>query len=242
MKPILVAYATREGHTKKIAEFLANRIRIRDVPATVIEAHRRDFDRLLGHFSAIVVAGSVHAGKHERELHSFVRRNLAQLTGMVTAFVSVSLSEAGAQDSGASPRKRAQASADVQRMIGDFLRDTHWNPRIVQPVAGALLFTRYNFVIRFIMNSISRRAGGSTDTSRDHVYTKSEDLDSLAQTLVEEVAGAGGADVDANKARGTFGQPVTNLKPPPASETSAPIRNFLSLPRPRCIRCEPRLP
>jgi menaquinone-dependent protoporphyrinogen oxidase len=38
-------------------------------------------------------------------------------------------------------------------------------------VAGALLYTQYGLLKRFIMKLIVKRQGGSTDTSVDHEYT-----------------------------------------------------------------------
>jgi menaquinone-dependent protoporphyrinogen oxidase len=41
----------------------------------------------------------------------------------------------------------------------------------VLPVAGALVYSKYSFFTKLIMKTISRRAGGPTDTSRDYEFT-----------------------------------------------------------------------
>jgi menaquinone-dependent protoporphyrinogen oxidase len=99
---------------------------------------------------------------------------------MHTAFLSVSLSQAGVQDRNATSERRKHAAADVNSMIKRFLVKTQWQPTRVEPVAGALMYSKYNPFMRFIMKRIARRAGASTDTSRDHEFTDWAALDRFA--------------------------------------------------------------
>jgi menaquinone-dependent protoporphyrinogen oxidase len=69
-------------------------------------------------------------------------------------------------------------------MIDQFLKDTEWHPGVTRPVAGALLYTQYGPIIRFVMKRISKSEGGSTDTSRDHEYTDWAALDRFIDELV----------------------------------------------------------
>ena len=62
-------------------------------------------------------------------------------------------------------------------MIDAFLGDTGWHPCRTSAVAGALVYSKYNFVVRYIMKRIARQAGGDTDTSKDYVYTDWKRLD-----------------------------------------------------------------
>jgi menaquinone-dependent protoporphyrinogen oxidase len=67
VRPIGVLYATREGQTRRIAERVAQDLRARrfDVECNNL----RDYDAKIqpNDYSAVVLAASVHAGKHERE-------------------------------------------------------------------------------------------------------------------------------------------------------------------------------
>jgi menaquinone-dependent protoporphyrinogen oxidase len=107
-------------------------------------------------YSAAIVSASVHRAKHEREIIDFVKAHLAEFEHLPTAFLSVSLSEAGAEDSAASPERRAQSAADVERMIEVFLDETRWHPTRIKAVAGALKFTKYTFLLRFVMKGLDR--------------------------------------------------------------------------------------
>jgi menaquinone-dependent protoporphyrinogen oxidase len=188
MKPILLIYATRQGHTRHIAEHLG----------ALLDNHQRTFELVdaaqlaegfsLGKYCAAIASASLHAGKHEPEMVKFVKRNLNELHSIPTLFLSVSLSERTVEDPQAPAEKRAQAEADVERTIDSFLKETGWHPSNVAAVAGALLYSKYNFVIRFIMKRIAGKAGGPVDTSRDYEFTDWPKLDRLIETFVESLS------------------------------------------------------
>jgi menaquinone-dependent protoporphyrinogen oxidase len=138
-----------------------------------------------GDYDAAVLAASVHCGEHEHEMMKFVKDHIQELDAMPTAFISVTLTEAGVERPESSPEERARFAADVQRVIDRFFEETGWRPARVKPVAGALLYTKYNLLLRFVMRHIAKSAHADTDTSRDHEYTDWAALDHF----VEEFAG-----------------------------------------------------
>jgi menaquinone-dependent protoporphyrinogen oxidase len=144
-------------------------------------------DPALENYCGAILAASVHRQRHEVEMLNFVKSHLRELSEIPTAFLSVSLSEAGVEDAGATRERRAKAAADVQRMIDDFLVDSGWHPSVVQPVAGALLYSKYNFVLRRIMKRIAQDAGGGTDTTRDYEYTDWKSLDEFVNAMMNSV-------------------------------------------------------
>jgi menaquinone-dependent protoporphyrinogen oxidase len=72
--------------------------------------------------------------------------------------------------------------------MDQFIRETGWRPTHIKPVAGALLYTTYNPLIRFVMKRIAKKAGAETDTSRDYEYTDWVELDRFTGTLATELA------------------------------------------------------
>jgi menaquinone-dependent protoporphyrinogen oxidase len=188
MKPIAVLYATREGHTRRIAERVAGNLRARgfDVECKNLRDHDARAIDLSG-FSAVVLVASVHAGKHEREMVKFVKKHRTELQLLPAAFLSVTLSEAGAEMSGMTQEQRARFSADVQKVIDKFFEDTAWRPERVKPVAGALLYSKYNPLLRFVMKRIAKEAGAATDTSRDYEYTDWVGLDRFVDELADDL-------------------------------------------------------
>lgn len=181
-----VFYATREGHTKKIAERIAADLRTRGALVdlfNVQEGAAPDWSK----YSAACLAASVHVGHHEREMVAFAAAHREALTTLDAAFVSVTLSEAGAEDPRRSETERRASAADAQRMIDVFVEDTGWRPARALPVAGALAYSRYNFLVKFLMRRIARKAGAPTDTSRDYEFT---DWAALDRFVLEQMNGA----------------------------------------------------
>jgi len=191
MKPVGVFYATREGHTHRLAEHVAASLRQRGLDAIVNDVREQPAATKLDQYAGAVVAASVHAGRHEAEMVRFVKEHLGELESLPSAFLSVTLSEAGAERSDVTPEERSKFAADVQKVINRFFEDTGWHPKRVKPVAGALLYTRYNFLVRFVMKRIARAVGGSTDTSRDHEYTDWVALDQFVAELANEISTSG---------------------------------------------------
>jgi menaquinone-dependent protoporphyrinogen oxidase len=178
-----VFYATRQGHARKVASRIADDLRRRGIETDVIDVKSSgEVDWSV--YSAACVAASVHLGRHEPEMIAFVRRYRAQLARIGAAFVSVTLSEAGAEDPNRSEADRKRAADDVQRMIALFVTDTGWRPQRTLPVAGALAYSQYNIFVRLIMKRIARQNGAPTDTSRDYEFTNWPALDRFVEDLV----------------------------------------------------------
>jgi menaquinone-dependent protoporphyrinogen oxidase len=171
MKPVGVLYSTRAGQTQKIAQHVVSKLRALGLESELRIVTKRAAAIDLGRYSGVILAASVHAGKHEHEMVRFVGTHLSQLSAMRTAFLSVSLSQAGAERAGESPERRRQFVADVEKMVSTFITETSWHPQVVMPVAGALLYRGYNPLVRWIMKIIARKAGGHTDASRNYEYT-----------------------------------------------------------------------
>jgi menaquinone-dependent protoporphyrinogen oxidase len=68
-------------------------------------------------------------------------------------------------------QREEKVQQDVRAIMTRFLAASGWQPVFTTTVAGALLYTRYNLLMRWIMKRIAASAGGDTDTSRDYVYT-----------------------------------------------------------------------
>lgn len=182
----MVLYATKEGHTADIAEYLREAMWKRGLPSEKIAAAELPAGFKLADYSGAILAASVHVQRHESEMADFVKLHRAALEGMPTVFLSVSLSEAGAEDIQADPAKRKKAAEDADGMIADFLKETGWHPGRIEAVAGALVYSKYNFFLRLVMKRIARLAGGDTDTSKDFDYTDYAALDHLVDELIAE--------------------------------------------------------
>jgi menaquinone-dependent protoporphyrinogen oxidase len=186
MKTVAILYATREGHTQRIASAIARALATRGIPGDLIDLRRRTPNRLADYCAAIV-ASPVHAGRHAREAIAFVKAHRFELSRMPNTFVSVTLSQAGVQRADASAHEHAKFLLDVAHVNDRFIAETGWRPCKIENVAGALAYTSYNFFIRFAMKRIARASGGSTDTRRDHDYTDWAAVERFAAEFGDEV-------------------------------------------------------
>jgi menaquinone-dependent protoporphyrinogen oxidase len=183
MKRILVAYATREGQARKVAEHVSADLQSRRIEVDLIDVKYAPAKLDLGAYAHVVLVASIHLGKHEREMLDFVRAHRFALDRATTSLLSVSMSEAGAEDPQRTPEQRTKAAHNVQETIDRFMSDTGLYPSRVMPVAGALKYREYGWLVRFVMKRISKAEGGPTDTSRDYEMTDWVALDRFADEV-----------------------------------------------------------
>jgi len=186
MTSICILYATREGQTRRIADHVAAELSRRGFAVEITNVREPTARSSLNTCAAAILAASVHAGRHEPEMVQFVKQHRGELEHLPTAFLSVTLSEAGVERPDATPEEHAQFVADVHKVLDKFFTETGWHPQRVKPVAGALLYTHYNFLIRLVMKRIAKHAGGGADISRDYEYTDWVALDQFVAAFIEE--------------------------------------------------------
>ena len=186
MQQVGIFYATKEGHARKVAERVGAALIARTLDVAVHDVEDADAPAALVRSDAAVLVGSVHLGKHERELVAFVKAHRDQLDSMPAAFLSVCGAEAGAEQ-GATPEGRAKSAAHVEEQLQSFMKETGWHPRHVRPVAGAFVFTHYNLLVRWVMKRVAKSEELPTDTSRDYDFTDWVALDEFSRSLAEEL-------------------------------------------------------
>lgn len=165
MARILILYGTTDGHTARIAESIRDTLLARGDQVDVVEAGRTGPNP--SDYAGIVVAASVHGGRYQRRVRSWVGANAFVLGGKPTAFVSVSLGVLQQDDA---------VQREVHAIVNRFLLSTGWRPAMTKNVAGALMYRKYGWLKRWVMKRITAKAGGDTDTSRNWEYTDWDDV------------------------------------------------------------------
>lgn len=182
MARVLVCYGTSEGQTAAVAERMADVLEAAGHEPTLVHlAHPPDVLEP-DTYDGIVVGASIHLGSHQSYVETFVREHRATLNRRPSAFFSVSLT--AAHDD---PEDRSPAT----ELLEAFLDETGWDPDATLAVAGALTYSEYGLLERFVMRRIARRAGGDTDTSRDYEYTDWEAVESFAREFAALVRSDG---------------------------------------------------
>jgi len=172
---IYIAYATKEGQTARIADYIAE----------VVRAHGHQADTVdIGHAKngvpagcdGVIVGSSIHMGKHDKHAAEYVRYNRVALEKVPSAFFSVSLAAHGDE-------------AEAEGYVEAFENETGWHPEQIALFAGALPYTRYGFLKRHLMKKIAGDKPGSlgTDTSRDYVYTDWDEVSRFTEAFLERL-------------------------------------------------------
>ena len=161
MSRILVLFASHFGQTHAIATRIGQRLRGLGHEVDVVDLGSgphglpppEDYD-------AIVLGSRVELGHHASSVASYVRVHREMLDEMPTAFFSVSMAAS-----------RPSAGPDPGGYLGTLFAELGWKPTCSVAFAGGLPYRRYGWIRRFVMTRISRKAGYTTDTSRNHELT-----------------------------------------------------------------------
>lgn len=170
MQPILVAYGTTEGQTRKVAEFIATRLRALGHRVDLVDTASPAAEAVQPVYQAAFIGGSVHYYRHQASLEHFVKANIDWLKGIPSAFFSVGLGML---------RPDEDEQARSRKAVDDFLTHTGLKPVKVRQVHGALKYTEYDFLKRQMQKAFSKHLGQADDTAHDHEYTDWADLDAF---------------------------------------------------------------
>jgi menaquinone-dependent protoporphyrinogen oxidase len=176
MQPILVAYGSTEGQTRKIAEFIAERLRIRGHRVDLVDTATPAAQQISASYQAAIVGGSLHQHRHQSALEHFLKDNRTMLAAMPVALFSVSL--AAALDD-------MDSRLEARRLLDELADDCGLKPRVVRCIAGALKYTQYDYLKRQLMRMIARHYGRPTDPSKDVEYTDWGDVESFVEEFLD---------------------------------------------------------
>lgn len=177
MARILIVYATREGQTAKIATRIGEHLGARGHDCVVHHAGEPFADQRP--FELVVYGGSMHAGGIESELIEFMSEHDRSFDAAERAFFLVLLS-AATRD----PVRRAATIEDARRKT---IRQLPIEFDEIEMIAGALMYSKYRWPMRWIMKRIAKEAGGDTDTSRDYEYTDWQQVRDYSGRLASRV-------------------------------------------------------
>ncbi|MDP5083899.1 MAG: protoporphyrinogen oxidase [Yoonia sp.] len=172
---ILIAYASTEGQTRKIARYCADYLNGKNHTVELVSAED-GLDAELARFDAVLLAGSVHAGKYQKELVRLARKKSAALAHVRSAFMSVSLAAAGTD---------VDDWTGLTECVNRFADKTGWTPPTVMHVAGAFRFSEYDFFKSWAMRWIAAQKDQEVDPQTDKEYT---DWAALKKTLDDWLA------------------------------------------------------
>lgn len=149
---VLIAYATTDGHTRRICERLKQVMESLGRQVTV--ALLADAGALdLPSFDRVVIGASIRYGHHQPIVADFIARHQALLESRPSAFFSVNIVA----------RKPNKNTPETNPYCRKFLKNLAWQPRLTAVFAGKLDYPRYGFVDRQMIRLIMLITQGPTD-------------------------------------------------------------------------------
>ncbi|WP_086981912.1 menaquinone-dependent protoporphyrinogen IX dehydrogenase [Vibrio aphrogenes] len=169
-KKYLILYSTQEGQTYKIAQYMAQELGESHCNLINLhEAHTVDF----GLYHTLIIGASIRYGRFNKKLYRFIDRHLAQLNAADAYFYSVNLTA----------RKEGKDTPEGSVYIQTFLKKSPWKPKKIGVFAGALLYPRYSWFDRMMIQLIMRMTKGETDTSKEVEYTNWEKVTQFTKSI-----------------------------------------------------------
>lgn len=165
-RKLLVVYKSRYGQTEKVARRIAEIAQAQGLAAEAVMAGEAA-EAALREASDVLVAGALYFGRYDGAIVRFVRGTVTTLATRHTGFVTV----CGGPDV-------------AQTYVDRFLRRTGWKPDVTATFAGATMFTRYGWFVRFVMRRIALMHGDAADTSRDYEYTDWNAVEAFVRSFV----------------------------------------------------------
>jgi menaquinone-dependent protoporphyrinogen oxidase len=171
---ILVLYASEHGQTAAIARAIADRLGAAGHRVDVVDS--RAALPAPDDYGAIVLGSRVQIDRTARRIRRYARRHAEVLSARPTAVFAVSMNET--------------APGGGQRYVDGLVRQIGWTPRWTASFAGALRYTQYGVLVRWLMKRFSARNDGPIDTGRDHEQTDWTAVAGWADRIAAELAAA----------------------------------------------------
>ena len=173
----LITFASEEGQTEKIAGQLARQMQQAGLATDICEVTRvQDASIQVESYDVMVAGSPVHYERCDKDLADWIMAHHTFLRTHLTAFFSVSLGILGDSDS-----VRA-----VEAICQDYLDEARWHPNMLRHFSGALAYRKYPWWKRWLMRRVAAKAGGPTDTSRDHDLTDWTEVRQFALEIAKQ--------------------------------------------------------
>ena len=172
---VLIAYATTEGHTEKIARFIEVVLSGEGISAELNNVGELSGGQSVSSFDKVIVAGSVHSAKHQADIENYVFAHRDQLNEIPVLFLSVSLAAAFEDN-----------LQDAEEYVDTFKQATNWEPTRHLLAAGAIKPGEYGWFEESKLMEGDLASHLTEDLQEEREFT---DWDALAQAVVSFVKG-----------------------------------------------------
>lgn len=166
---VLVAFATVEGQTGKIAEFVADVARERGLDVDLLDVSELTESASFDGVDKVVLAAPVHERRHPKPFEVFVTANAKELKSCNTLMLSISLSAAF-----------PEGMEEAEEYLVEMEMRTGLQPDAELLVAGAVRHLSYDYYATQVLRYIVLRDRDFDPSEGDREFT---DWDAVRETL-----------------------------------------------------------
>ncbi|HEY1078753.1 MAG TPA: flavodoxin domain-containing protein [Bdellovibrio sp.] len=177
MAKVLVIYASRYGQTEKIANYAAERLRHLGHTADTWNILGND-SRKVSEYEGVMIGAGIYGNRFPRRLLQVVRDQKHSLIKKQTAFFSVCMGIV---------EEESRVQNDIRDIVINFFEAVEWRPLRWTTFAGAIAYSKYNFLLKYFMRFLASRAGHDTDFSRDYEFTDWKDVQSFVDEFSQSL-------------------------------------------------------
>jgi menaquinone-dependent protoporphyrinogen oxidase len=178
MGRILLIYSSQQGQTKKISENIAADLKAHGHETFLVDCVNLSASLDVKSYDGVIIGASVNIGSFPKKLRLWVKENSKALTAMPSYYFSVCLGIL---------QKEEKVQNEERKIVLDFLSATNWVPAHWEIFAGALAYSKYNWLVKWMMRRIARKAGVETDWNRDYEFTDWVQVHRFAERFCNEL-------------------------------------------------------
>lgn len=172
-KKLLILYASVDGQTLKIANFLVDEFNNKGFDVSIFEVNAFKGD--LDNYAKIIIGCSIRYGVHHKSVIDFINDNKEMLEKQKSVFFSVNLVA----------RKAEKNQADTNPYVIKFFKKIAWKPALVEVFAGKLDYKKYPYFDRIMIQFIMWMTKGPTDSNTQIEYTDWKRVKAFSQKVME---------------------------------------------------------
>ena len=167
MKPILILYFTKDGHTKKIATVIKQNIESKKYLVDLLEISMISSDFNFEKYESIILGMPVRYGNINKKVYDFISNNYSKLINKKLYLYMVCLSA----------RKPEKRKIENSKYYLKFIQKSKLGFVQAEIFAGVLCYPKYTFFDRMMIRFIMKLTGGETDTTIPYLcYTDWEQV------------------------------------------------------------------
>jgi len=174
---VLIAHASIEGQTRRIAERIAAELEDRGIATEIVPAEALSGRDPRNH-RAVIAGSSVRYGKHNRRLVGWLERHADALEQMPNAFFSVNLVA----------RKPENRSAGTNSHVAKCLAAMKFTPACVAVFPGKLDYPSWTWWQRLLIRGIMKSTDGPHRGDEVIEYTDWNEVEGFAEAMAERLA------------------------------------------------------